>query len=209
MRERGYVVARGDRRGFVGVDVHGEVYSIPRYSGVQTKAVRQRLRDEGDLPGVDQAKAQIASDMLPVIDRLKDELDVQAQAQDAEFGKRRRALVERQRAERRNLNELHKNGRIEGNRMRQARFRKGLKGLWDRLRGEHRRLRQQNEREAQKAQAKDRTEKDQLAFRHLDQRRQIEIFRLRIRRQRVKDSRILEQDRQTYRAMRTGREPEP
>ena len=209
MRERGYVVARGDKAPFVGVDFHGEIYSIPRYANVKTKAVRQRLGDENGLPSVDQAKAQIANNMLPAFDRFTDELDTQAQSQDAEFEKRRIALVKRQRAERQSLNELQEKRRIDGNRVRQARFRKGFKGLWDRLRGEHGRIREKNEREAEEALAKDRAAKDQLAFLQLKQRRQIEVFKLRARRQHVKDRRIIERDRQTYGAMKAGREPEP
>ncbi|MEM7172165.1 MAG: hypothetical protein AAF530_18485 [Pseudomonadota bacterium] len=30
LQERGYKLARGDRRDFVAVDLHGEVYSVPR-----------------------------------------------------------------------------------------------------------------------------------------------------------------------------------
>ena len=209
MRERGFVVARGDSAAFVAVDHQGEVLALRKYAGIKTKAIRDRLGDESDLPSVDQAKAQIANDMLPVFERFKDELDTQAQAQDAEFEKRRKALVKRQREERQSLNELQEKRRTMANRTRQARFRKGLKGLWDRLRGEHRRIRDQNEREAEEALAKDGAEKDRLAFKNLEQRRQIEVFRLRTRRQRVMEMRVLERDKQTYRAMRAGREPEP
>ena len=63
--------------------------------------------------------------------------------------------------------------------------------------------------DAEEVLAKNRAEKDQLAFRHLEQRRQIEMFKLRARRQHVKDRRVLERERRTYRAMRSGREPEP
>ena len=106
MRERGYVVARGDRKGrIVAVDVHGEIYSIPRYADVKTKVVRERLGDESALTSVNEAKVQIAGDMLPALERFTDEVDSQAQTQRTEFESRRKALVEQQQAERHDLNE--------------------------------------------------------------------------------------------------------
>ena len=210
MRERGYVVARGDKKGrIVGIDVHGEIYSVPKYADVKIRAVRERLADVDALPSVSEAKLQIAGDMLPTLERFKNELDAQAQENDTEFEKRRKALVQRQQAERQNLNEAQEKRRIEANRTRQARFRKGLKGLWDRLSGEHRRISQQNEREAREALSKDRTEKDQLAFRHLEDRRQIEIFRHSVRREHVRDRRKLERDTRFYVQMRLDPEAKP
>ena len=34
LKERGYVLARGDRRGFVAVDFHGEVYAVSKWVGI-------------------------------------------------------------------------------------------------------------------------------------------------------------------------------
>lgn len=60
LAERGYILARGDRRDFVVIDRHGEVYSLPRFAGVKTKEVRARLGDGEGLPSVDEALAQLA-----------------------------------------------------------------------------------------------------------------------------------------------------
>ena len=201
MHERGYVVARGDRRGFVAVDVHGEVYAIRSYAGVKTKAVRARLGDENALPDVDEARAQIAGDMLPAFARFRDALDTQANVREAEFEKRCRALVASQRAERQRLCGKQDRRHAEENRIRQARFRTGLKGLWDFLRGEHKRIRQQNEHEAQDALARDRAERDRLVFRHLQQRRQLEFVKLHARLRLAKDRRVLERESQVYKVM--------
>ena len=46
LEERGFRLARGDRRGFVAVDHTGEIYSIPKWADVKTKDVRARLGDE-------------------------------------------------------------------------------------------------------------------------------------------------------------------
>lgn len=180
MRKRGYVVAQGDRRGFVGVDIHGEVYSIPRNAGAKTKAVRERLGDENALPSVDEARRGIARDMLHAFKRFKDELDVLAQAQDAAFEERRKSPVQRQQAERQSLNEMQAERRIEAIGLRQARFRKGLKGLWDRVCEEQRRIRRQNE-----------------------------AFRLRFRHQHGRDRKRLERDTRHYTQMELDTDAKP
>ncbi len=52
LAEHGYFLARGDRRGFVVIDMNGEVYSVPKQAGVKTKDVRAKLGDENKLPSV-------------------------------------------------------------------------------------------------------------------------------------------------------------
>ena len=56
LQERGYKLARGDRRGFVAVDYQGEVYPVSRWTGLKTKQVRERLGDLKELPDVDETK---------------------------------------------------------------------------------------------------------------------------------------------------------
>jgi hypothetical protein len=53
---------------------------------------------------------------------------------------------------------------------RQSRFRSGLAGLWDRLRGEHGKIKDRNALEAYESLLRDRREKDALIAKHLDQR---------------------------------------
>lgn len=43
LEDRGYFLARGDQRGFVATDIHGEVYSVARMAGVKTKELQSRL----------------------------------------------------------------------------------------------------------------------------------------------------------------------
>ncbi len=56
LEDRGYKLARGDRRGFVAIDYRGEIYSIARWAGVKTKNIRQRLGDEKSLPPAQDVK---------------------------------------------------------------------------------------------------------------------------------------------------------
>lgn len=171
LKERGYTLARGDRRGYVAVDHNGEVYAIARQAGVQTKDVRARLGKPESLPSVDEAKAQIAADMRPALDRWDKEIAERVEAQQARYEHHKRGLIERQSAERQRLFEGIEERRIKETQERQERFRSGIAGLWDRLRGEHRRLRDENERDAYACLQRDRREKDDLVFAQLTQRR--------------------------------------
>jgi hypothetical protein len=57
----GYILARGDQRGFVAVDLAGEVHAInKKLTGLSASQVRDRLADVGleQLPSVGRAKAQ-------------------------------------------------------------------------------------------------------------------------------------------------------
>ncbi len=175
LKERGYWLARGDSARFIAVDHNGEVFPIPRSlpQGIKTKDVRARLGDEAHLPSLREAKKQIAEGMLSAMQRHKAELDRQNETGRVEFERRRRALLQRQRGERRTLAQMQARRQVKESVSRQARFRTGIKGLWDRLRGEHRRIREQNEREAKAAGTRDRKEKDALFQRQLRDRRRL------------------------------------
>lgn len=202
LAERGYRVARGDRRGFVAVDVQGEVYAIPKWAGLKTRQVRDRLGDEAALPGIAEVKRRLADEMLPRLGAFRDQLEAEAREQRAAFDQRRRDLVRRQRAERQSLKDRTERRSAAEAAARQARFRTGLGGLWDRLRGEHGRIRERNEREAEAARLRDRAERDALVFRHLDQRQRLTIFRLHVRQRHDEDRRALARDMDAFRAMR-------
>ena len=61
LADRGYVLARGDRRDFVVLDSAGAVHSlVRRIEGVKTAAVRARMADveRASLPTIEQARAQ-------------------------------------------------------------------------------------------------------------------------------------------------------
>ena len=61
LEETGYVLAKGDRRGFVVVDEEGEVFSLSKHVGdLKDKAFKEFMSpiDRDQLPSVDEAKAQ-------------------------------------------------------------------------------------------------------------------------------------------------------
>ena len=63
LRESGYFLARGDRRGYVAVDIHGEVYSLSKQLGQKQKALESRLGKTESLVSVSKAKDKISNQL--------------------------------------------------------------------------------------------------------------------------------------------------
>ncbi len=209
LEERGFKVARGDRRGFVGVDLKGEVYSIPRMTGIKTKDVRKRLGNEDTLRSVAQAKREFAEEMLTKVENWQEELEAQNQKLRADFQKRRRDFVQRQRTERRSLKDKHEKRLVQEAKARQGEFRKGFRGLWDFLRGHNKKLRKRHEQEAQKSVARDRKEMDSLIFKQLSERQNLNVFKLKARERNAALGRELRQDAEIFRGMKVKSETSP
>ncbi|WP_416877404.1 relaxase/mobilization nuclease domain-containing protein [Litorimonas sp.] len=196
--ERGYRLARGDRRGFVVIDHDLEVYSLSRMAKKKKKELTARLGKPETLPSVTETQNQIRKTMGAMLGRLTTGVDARAAEAQETFENKRKTLVEAQRRERDAFSKHQETKRIASNKDRQARFRRGLSGLWDHLRGEHRRIKRKNEREAyQEAKALQKA-KDEMVWRHLRERRRIEVFKLRHAERAQSIQRQLEQDRQNY-----------
>tara|TARA_B110000858_G_C17809185_1_gene479959 strand:+ start:1310 stop:2635 length:1326 start_codon:yes stop_codon:yes gene_type:complete len=198
---KGFVLARGDRRGFVVLDHRGEVYAISKYTGVRTKNVRERLDEPKTLPSVDQAKTQIGSDFS---DRLKQHLTQAIRTKynhSASFEFTRKQLIENQRAEREALTQSHA-ARWESETItRSRRLSSGLVGIWHRLTGRYSKVQQQNEMETVAAYQRDQKEKDDLIFTHIQQRQQLNLRQRSELHCHEMEIELLRQDIKTYRSM--------
>lgn len=198
LAERGYRLARGDSKAFVVLDRHGEIYSLPRWAGVKTKDVRARLGNGDDLPDVAGVKGQIASDMQPVLSRLKGEMLIDLTRQNTGPRGERSSMLARHREARTVLMKGIEARRWEEARQRQARFRTGIKGMWDWARGENRRIRAYNEAEAMEAARRDMAEKDALIFAQLEEGRRMADLRSEIARAYADKARDIRGDRRAY-----------
>lgn len=207
LKERGFTMARGDRRGFVALDCQGEVFSVARMVGIKTKAVRARLGDPENLPSVDEAKTEVAKRMTPAVRRLMREAETERRENGAPLLKKRNQMGERHRQERGSLDEFHAARAAKEQQTRQERFSKGLRGLWDRVTGKHRRLRAQNERWAAESLARDREERQALIDRQLEERRTLQIFFRRARQRHTGTMAGLHRDIARFNSM--AREPAP
>lgn len=66
----GFLIAQGDKRGFVAVHVSGEVFSLPRSLEVKAKALRDLLGDPSTYPTVSEAKTIIKTTLKDKADLL-------------------------------------------------------------------------------------------------------------------------------------------
>ena len=202
LKDRGYTLARGDRRGIVALDHRCEIYAVPKWVGVRAKEVRSRITDQDSLPTVVEARAQIAKDMeghLSSLRRLQDDV---IKARLTEVEQRRVQLVNRQVAERETLKEAQQARWNAETRQRQERFNKGLRGLLERVTGQRRLIKEQNEIETCRAYDRDRKEKDSLIFNQLKQRRALLARTERLQAFREHRAQVLSRDMGQYQEIR-------
>jgi len=204
LKARGYTLARGDRRGHVAVDYHGEVYAIAKYAGVRTKQVRDRLGDPAQLPSVEQASREISSRMSEMLKGHVEQAEKSNRQRSAALKFQYTQTIQRQRDERETLKQSHEARWNAENAVRAARLSKGFRGIWDRLTGRHSSTKQQNEREALLALHRDRKETDALIFRHLDERERLQQRIHEERKSASLDVQRLHQDIAGYMEMRSG-----
>lgn len=170
LEQRGYFLARGDRRAVVAVDVHGEVYAVARWANVKSKKVVSRMGDIAALPSVEETQSKTArlvrEKIKGFIGTATEDFAMAAQAIEA----KRLAIVVRHRAARSELQASHDERWLKEAKERCKRFRRGALGLWDRLTGQYAKVRDQNERETVAAANRDAKEKQLLIERQLEER---------------------------------------
>lgn len=187
LEQRGYYLARGDRRGIVAVDTNGEVYAVARWAGTRTKEVMERLVDVETLPSVREAQDHLAT-------RLQEKLTGFFASATQDFARsanvleaRRIKMVEDHRTARKLLHVFHEERHNVEARNRTERFRKGFLGLWDRVTGQHGKLRAWNKAEVAACAARDALEKQTLCDRQLQERQTLQEEIRRERRQHVRE----------------------
>jgi len=181
LEERGMMLARGDRRGHVAVSHTGNVLSVARYAGQKAKDVRARLGTADDLPSADEAKAKLATQMQEAVRRHINEANALYKTKMAPLEQERRKMTDLHRAERLRLTEKQQQRWQQESRERAARLAKGLPGLWQRVSGEHKMIRAENERAAYAALQRDRDQQHRLIWVQLAERRGLQA--------RIKDAR--------------------
>lgn len=202
LRERGFYLARGDRRGFVAIDTDGTIHSISKKAKIKPKELQGRLGDPNDLQSVEQVKDQMAQDMGHMLGRLYNEQACQAKANKERYEQQKRQMVEQQRQERQRLEQEQQQRLTVEQRQRQERFRRGVLGLWDRITGEHKRIAEQNRLETIASQQRDQCQRDAIIQEQLDQRRTL-IRDAQSRQEQLKQAaQELQADKERYLAMR-------
>ncbi|MEM8770646.1 MAG: relaxase/mobilization nuclease domain-containing protein [Pseudomonadota bacterium] len=188
MQERGFYLARGDRRGFVAIDYKGEVYALPRALGFKTKEVRAVLGEPDHLRSVAETRRHIAERMTLSVKRHIDEARLLFSHKAAALDHEKRRMVTKQRSERAKFYQAHKDRRLVENKARSARLPRGLSGLWARVTGRHQKIRKQNEAEATKCDQRDLKERNAVITAQLRERRTLQM---RIKQSRCEQAEIL------------------
>ncbi|WP_022695875.1 relaxase/mobilization nuclease domain-containing protein [Ponticaulis koreensis] len=173
LKERGYVLAKGDKRGFVVLDRDMEVHSLARQIGIKAKDVKARLGAPEKYQGVEDAKAIVASRMIETVSRIDTERENQEKKRIAEQRLARQKLVEEQRLFRANAFRRVEEEQRCAAIARQVRFRGGIGGMWDRVSGEHARIQKLNEREAWDALKRDQKRRDELILSQKEERERL------------------------------------
>ena len=204
LEEKGFFLARGDRRGVVAVDYQGEIYALARWSGVKTKDVAARLPDADKLPSVQERREEIAKRMSAQLHKYALEINKAYHQKHPSIEFKRTQIVERHRAERKALDEVQRVRWDKETAARAARLPKGIGGLWSRITGKYSKIRTQNELETWQCYCRDQAERDAMVSRQLDERQQLQRAIKQMRDQRSKDIADLHLELSAYLSMERG-----
>lgn len=207
LEERGLYLARGDRRGHVAITFEGEVISIPRAIDKKSKGITRRLGKPSELRSVEETRQRIARDILPKIASHVAKARADSQKNLANLNERRLAMKAQHFEERTKLDAGQQARADQEARDRAARFRKGLRGLLDRVTGKRAALEKQNQMEAVWALQRDREQRHALVFEQLRERQSLQVQIKAERSHHAAVLRELHHDRTNYRLMRRGLEP--
>lgn len=74
LEERGYYLAKGDKRGHVVVDWRGDIFAVSRMLGLKAKQVSQKLGNLDNLPSVSETTARINKNFSNRLKNYSDEI---------------------------------------------------------------------------------------------------------------------------------------
>lgn len=174
LEQRGYYLAKGDRRGFVAVDIEGNVYAVPRWAGLKTKDVTAKLGSPDALPSVNETREDIRSKVtdqmrgyiIDLKDRHADELSPLRQERDA--------MVKAQRLDRQRMKKGQSERWATECAARQERFTTGVRGLVDRVSGKRKAIEDQNIRDAIACAKRDKDQRNQMVMQHMKERQALQ-----------------------------------
>lgn len=148
LQDRGFFLAKGDKRGFVLLDHQGDSWSLPKVLDVKTKDVRSRLGSGEELKSVDDTRKVIGERMTPAMRRHVEESRDQFRRRSALLAQKKEEMTREHRKARADLEGRQAVRWENETRERAARLPKGLRGLWHRITGQYQQVRRANELEA-------------------------------------------------------------
>ena len=175
LREQGFGLAKGDRRGFVAVDSSEEVYSLSRWCGVKTRKLKDRLGNPDELPHIDTVRAVLISEGEAEKRRVLQERAEVLKSRIKPMLASRKEMIDQHRAARRTLTGQQASRATEEALQRSSRFAKGLGMIWEFVSGKRAKLRRENALQLAECQARDRREREILGARQRKERRELEL----------------------------------
>ena len=209
LKERGMTLAKGDRRGHVAITHDGEVLSVARYVDKKAKEVRAKLGEPDKLPNVDEAKEQIARDMGSAAMRHIGEARDKHRREMAPLDAQRQDITRRHTDERQRLDARQQARWIEETKARSERYKRGVRGLWDRVTGQHARTERNNEQEAFAALKRDREQRQTIIDAQLQERQRLQAEIQEARKRQARLLTELRTERERYRQLAPERERIP
>ena len=174
LEERGYYLAKGDRRGFIAVDWRGEIYAISRWVGVKVKDVKAKLGSPDDLPSVEDIHQQLAEKFADKLQHFVAEATSSHEKTESRLKKKRQTLASHHRQEREHLKRKLASRRQQETQTRSFKLPTSLKALWFRVTGKYRIIKKQNEIEAKQCKLRDQAELQKLIDQQLPERRHLQ-----------------------------------
>lgn len=175
LSDRGYILAKGDRRGYVAVSHDGQVFSIARFVGKKAKQVRAKLGDPSALPSVEEAQKQITLDMRQAFTRHAGEARANHNQLYYDLLIKQKRLVQRHKQEREKLYQAQQIRWGKETRYRSERLNSSLRGLWQRVTGQYSTIQKLNELEAITAVKRDRKQMDYLIAEQMRERQELHL----------------------------------
>ncbi|MBL4638893.1 MAG: hypothetical protein JKY57_00005, partial [Kordiimonadaceae bacterium] len=208
LKEKGFYLARGDRRGHVAVNaINGEVLSLSRYSGKKGKDLDARLGKPETLPSIDKTNIHIAQEISPKLKGFMRDLQTEKQQALAPLDNQRIAARDQQRQARQKLDDdLHTKQQADAQE-RASRLRTGFKGLWHKMRGEYKRIEQKNVLEAQLSIERDNQKREQLIASQLHERQTLQSQIVQVREEYRQQAADLQKDIKRFKEMREPERP--
>jgi hypothetical protein len=175
LQERGFWLARGDRRGHVVMDYQGEVYALSRALNLTAKDVRGRLGDKAALRSVTETRAMIAQRMTPAIKRHIGEARTSFREDQARLAFAKAQIVQRHQAERAKLKADHDRRTAEEALARARAQPKGLRRIWAWVSGSLGRIKAADAADLARAQERDNRERQAMIKAQLAERRSLQF----------------------------------
>lgn len=194
LNERGFFLARGDRRGYVAVDVYGEIFSLTRQLGLKPKDLEKRLGKHEGLPTVEETKERIGAAVRGIFEKYRAELQKSHDQEMRPLLRIKKTMTEQHRKDRAAMKAYQEKRWNEEQRGRASRVRKGFKGLWDKLTFKYWSIRKENEKEAWRCHVRDREERQELIEVQLGQRETLQTKFAEIRQKHEKEMQALAGD---------------